>query len=130
VDPEEEPRAEAGYGVLRLDGPEAAEAVRVGLEVGGRDPVGGLTIADDGRGVADVVLEPQVPEVRLRRQRLVRRRVRDVGERRALDAEQPTDRLLRLAVLALAEVDVADMTETVDQVLRGCRSRCRARRDT
>src|SRR5207253_10290116 len=71
---------------------------------------------------ARVALDPEVAEVRLRRDDAGRRRVglahgpRQRGA--AAGAEQQPDVLFGLAVLAFAEVDVADVAGLVEEVLR------------
>src|SRR5581483_5676497 len=69
---------------------------------------------DRGSGVAR---EAAVAEVRLRRRQVVGREVGDIRHPAAPDPEQRTDRALRLAVVALAELDVAYLAAPVDQAL-------------
>jgi hypothetical protein len=73
-------------------------------------------VFDDG--IAAVAVEAEVAEVALRRHLADRARVVDPRRRGRVLAEERADRLLGLGVVALAEMEVADVTVPVDQVLR------------
>ena len=67
--------------------------------------------------LAAVAVEAFVAEVALRRDLAVRALVRKLRRRRRVGPEQRPDRVLRLRVVAFAEVEVADVAALVDQVL-------------
>jgi hypothetical protein len=105
----------AGDGALALDPPDTAEGQLVVVEAD-RVRVGvGFVLHD---GVAAVAGQPREAEIALRGHEPARAVVREAGRVGCGVAEQRSDRLLRLGVLAFAEVEVADFPAPVEQVLR------------
>ena len=100
-----QPGAEAGDRALVLDRPDAAERELARLERR-REGVAMRLVLDDG--VAAVAGDPLVAEIALRGHQPLRALVGETGRAGRVGAEQRPDRLFRLGVLALAEVEVAD----------------------
>ena len=109
-------RVRAGDDPLGADAPVAVVRERV-LRDRRREAVRADRLFGTGF-VPDVVRQPRVAEVALRRSADRSASCRPAaGACDAVVAEQPADQRLRLRVLALAEVRVADVALLVDQVL-------------
>src|SRR3954452_12733655 len=111
---EAQARAGAGARALGPDLPRAGVREPVLREVR-REPVALEAVRRERRPL--VTLRALKAEVRLRRLKPFRRRVRDRLRHRAPRREQLPDQVLRLGVLALAEVRVPHVTTLVDEVL-------------